>query len=113
LVKRGRPPEPRAWAATARGREIAQRLRQWREPLLAALRDQATERKAEALSSLLQVIAELNVGGHISTARTCLTCRFFRGDQTGDTLWCTLLDTALAPATLRVDCPEHLTRPSA
>ncbi|MDN5750871.1 MAG: MarR family winged helix-turn-helix transcriptional regulator [Pseudonocardia sp.] len=106
MVERGQPPEPRVWTATPRGLETARQLRHWRGPLLGALRRQATERKAEALASILQVIAELNVDGHISTARNCLTCRFFRGEQAGEG-WCTLLDTALSPATLRVDCPEH------
>lgn len=112
LVERGQAPDARAWTATTRGSDVARHLQRWRDPLLAALRDQPATRKASALSSLLGVIAELNGGGHISTARTCLTCRFFRGDPASDG-WCTLLDTALAPATLRVDCPEHLTRTSA
>ncbi|MDN5934043.1 MAG: MarR family winged helix-turn-helix transcriptional regulator [Pseudonocardia sp.] len=106
VVDRGHPPEPRAWTATPHGLQVARRLRHWRGPLLGALHHQATERKAEALASILQVIAELNLDGHISTARTCLTCRFFRGEPAGEG-WCTLLDTALSPATLRVDCPEH------
>lgn len=106
LAERGRPPDPRAWAATPRGVEVARRLRHWRDPLLAALHDQPTEWKADALTSLLRAIAELNTAGHISTARTCLTCRFFRGDPAVDA-WCTLLDTTLSPATLRVDCPDH------
>lgn len=111
LAARGRSRGSRAWAATPRGLEVARRLRHWRDPLLSALRDQPTARKADALTSLLGVIAALNAEGHISTARTCLTCRFFRDDPAGDAWWCTLLDTALAPATLRVDCPEHAARP--
>lgn len=91
---------------------MAHRLRGWRDPLLAALSDQPATRKAEALSALLQVIADLNADGHISTARTCLTCRFFGEDPRGDA-WCTLLQTALAPATLRVDCAEHRPRSTA
>lgn len=113
LAGRGLPPDPRAWAATPRGDEVARRLRHWRDPLLAALHDQPAARRAEALNSLLGVIAALNAHGHISTARTCLTCRFLRDDPGSDRSWCTLLDTALAPADLRVDCPEHAPRPSA
>lgn len=108
LAQRGQCPGSRAWTATARGREVAHRLRRWRDPLLAALCEQPATMKARALSALLQAVAELNASGHISTARTCLTCRFFGGDPTGDA-WCTLLATALSPATLRVDCPEHQT----
>lgn len=106
LAERGRSPGPRAWTVTERGREVAGRLQRWRDPLLAALRDEPPAAKAQALTSLLQMIAALHAEGHISVARTCLTCRFFRGDPAGDA-WCTLLDTALSPASLRVDCPEH------
>ncbi|GEL20112.1 MarR family winged helix-turn-helix transcriptional regulator [Pseudonocardia asaccharolytica] len=100
----------RAWTATAIGRAVARRLRRWQDPLRAALGGQPDAAKATALETLLHTIAELNVGGHISTARTCLTCRFFRADPEA---WCALLETALAPADLRVDCPEHEPRTSA
>ncbi|MDN5860924.1 MAG: MarR family winged helix-turn-helix transcriptional regulator [Pseudonocardia sp.] len=113
LAERARPSDPRAWTATPRGHDVARRLRRWRDPLLAALLDQPAARKADALTALLQMIATLNADGHISTARTCLTCRFLRDDPPGDAWWCTLLDTALAPADLRVDCPEHAARPTA
>jgi DNA-binding MarR family transcriptional regulator len=109
LAERGEPPEPRAWRATARGREVAQRLKHWRDPLQAALAGHPTESKATTLASLLVAIAELNLGDHISTARTCPTCRFFRGDPYR-AAWCALLRAPLAPATLRVDCPDHRAR---
>ncbi len=112
LAERGRLPGRRGWTATARGRGAARRLLRWRDPLLAAVGDQPDAAKASALALLLQMIAELNAGDHISTARTCLTCRFFSGDPVGDA-WCALLETALVPATLRVDCPEHRPRSSA
>lgn len=106
LAERGEPPEPRAWRATARGREVAQRLKHWRDPLLTALAGHPTAAKATTLASLLVAIAELNRSNHISTARTCPTCRFFRGDPHG-AAWCTLLRAPLAPETLRLDCPDH------
>lgn len=97
---------PRRWALTARGEQVAHRLAAWRDPLLAALRNQPVEAKADALAVLLTGIAELNRAGLISTARTCLTCRFFDQHAEADA-WCGLLETSLAPADLRVDCPEH------
>jgi DNA-binding MarR family transcriptional regulator len=109
LAERGEPPEPRAWRATARGREVAQRLKHWRDPLQVALAEHPTEAKATTLASLLVAIADLNMSGHISTARTCPTCRFFRGDPYG-AAWCALLRAPLAPSTLRVDCPDHRAR---
>lgn len=109
LAERGESPEPRAWRATARGREVAQRLKHWRDPLQVALAEHPTEAKATTLASLLVAIADLNMSGHISTARTCPTCRFFRGDPYG-AAWCALLRAPLAPSTLRVDCPDHRAR---
>lgn len=104
-------PGRRVWTATPAGRLAAGRLRRWRDPLLRALGDQPDGAKAGALSLLLKAIAALNADGLISVARTCLTCRFFSGDP-DDAAWCALLETALVPATLRVDCPEHLPVPS-
>jgi DNA-binding MarR family transcriptional regulator len=106
LAERG---EPRAWRATARGRDVAERLQRWRDPLLAALAEHPTQAKATTLASLLVAVAELNRSEHISTARTCPTCRFFRGDPYG-AAWCELLRAPLAPETLRVDCPDHRAR---
>jgi DNA-binding MarR family transcriptional regulator len=111
LAERGQRPGRRAWTATARGRATARRLLRWRDPLLAAVGGQPHTAKSGALTLLLQMIAELNADGHISTARTCLTCRFFSGNPGGDA-WCALLQTTLVPATLRVDCPEHRPRSS-
>ncbi|MGD9525395.1 MarR family winged helix-turn-helix transcriptional regulator [Pseudonocardia sp.] len=99
-------PRRRVWSATPAGLQAAARLRGWRDPLLTALGDQRDGAKAGALSLLLTTIAALNARGLISTARTCLTCRFFSGEPDGEA-WCALLETPLVPATLRVDCPEH------
>ncbi|MFC5996639.1 MarR family winged helix-turn-helix transcriptional regulator [Pseudonocardia hispaniensis] len=109
LVERGLR-SGRAWTATATGRAVARRLRHWPDPLRAAVGGQPTAAKSVALETLLRAIAALHAGGHISTARTCLTCRFFRD---GPEAWCTLLETALTQGGLRVDCSDHEPRTSA
>lgn len=97
------------WRATAEGRQAAERLRRWRDPLLSAFDAVGQTDQAQALRVLLEAIAGLHRAGRISVARTCLTCRFFNADRPterqGD--WCGLLRAPLDVVDLRVDCPEH------
>ncbi|GAA2745780.1 hypothetical protein [Kitasatospora cinereorecta] len=98
-----------SWVPTTAGREAAERLHTWRDPLTSALAACAPEERAVALRVLLEAVASLHRTGRITVARTCLTCRFFQLDRPGDASgdWCGLLAAPLAPADLRVDCPEH------
>jgi DNA-binding MarR family transcriptional regulator len=102
-----------AWVPTPAGREAAERLHQWRAPLVAGLAGSSPAEQATALRTLLGAIASLNRTGHLAIARTCLTCRF-HGDRHPDGAagdWCGLLEAPLATADLRVDCPEHQPAP--
>lgn len=66
--------------------------------------DQGTQE--ETLEGLLSLIASMVDTGVITVARTCLTCRFHQAaGPTGH--HCTLLETELPAAGLRVNCPEH------
>ncbi|MEV4556827.1 MarR family winged helix-turn-helix transcriptional regulator [Kitasatospora sp. NPDC049285] len=94
-----------AWLPTAPGRDVAERLHHWSEPLAAGLGTASDAEQAGALRVLLEAIASLHRTGRITVARTCLTCRFHRTEADGD--WCDLLHSPLAPEALRVDCPEH------
>jgi DNA-binding MarR family transcriptional regulator len=62
-------------------------------------------RQEALLGSTLALISRLVESGFISVARTCLTCHYHQLD--GATHRCALLDIALGPADLRVNCPEH------
>ncbi|MFD7900931.1 MarR family winged helix-turn-helix transcriptional regulator [Kitasatospora sp. NPDC059722] len=98
-----------SWVPTGPGREVAERLHGWRDPLTGGLSASAPEDRATALRVLLEAIASLNRTGRITVARTCLTCRFL-GDEHPDGRageWCGLLEAPLGAADLRVDCPEH------
>jgi DNA-binding MarR family transcriptional regulator len=97
---------------TGRGRGLAAALRNWDERVRASLGELTAERKEAALSLLLELLADLNRQGVIAEARMCTTCRFFR--RRGDSrAYCRLLEIELAPADLRVDCPEHERRRAA
>jgi DNA-binding MarR family transcriptional regulator len=98
-----------SWVPTGPGREVAERLHGWRDPLTAGLSACSPQERAAALRVLLETIASLNRTGRITVARTCLTCRFLRDEapdgRAGE--WCGLLKAPLGAADLRVDCPDH------
>lgn len=72
----------------------------------AVARLDATEQEA-ALATLLSIIAGFADAGVVQVARTCLTCHFHQRTDIGGH-HCSLLDADLAPAELRLDCPEHV-----
>lgn len=79
--------------------------------LLDRLGDLDAEAKSPALAVVLELIYEFQRLGIISIVRTCTTCRHLRRDgvPVGRTsYYCQLLEVALLPHELRVDCPEHL-----
>lgn len=102
-------------APTARGAEVALRLRAWDQPLQEALAATATAgdfarapADAAMLDRALATIAELQRAGVIKIARTCRGCRFFDTSHSeGAPYWCHLLAQQLEPATLRIDCAEY------
>jgi DNA-binding MarR family transcriptional regulator len=91
-----------------RGADLVRTVEAWDTKLRGALATLPASRKAEALRFLLEVIADLQREGVVTVARMCVTCRFFRQDaHSPGQHHCALLDLPLAPADLRVDCPEH------
>jgi DNA-binding MarR family transcriptional regulator len=103
-------PNPRSavLSLSARGRELVQPLDGWDIRMRNVLGPLPATQKAEALRLLLELIAGLQREGVVTVARMCITCRFFRRDAHGrGHHHCALLDLPLAPADLRVDCPEH------
>ena len=61
--------------------------------------------REDLLAATLAIIAGLLELGVITVARNCLTCSFHRHDAGGH--HCQLLEIDLAPADLRVTCPDH------
>jgi DNA-binding MarR family transcriptional regulator len=92
------------------GKELADTLSTWAEPVREQLRSLDPERKTDAMTLVMDLIAELEGADLISRARMCRTCRFF-GENTHDDPdaphHCNLLDLPLGPGDLRMDCPEH------
>jgi DNA-binding MarR family transcriptional regulator len=118
LVEKGlvrKDPDPddgraRVLTLTDEGREAAKTLSGWASPLREGLSESSREHKRAVLGTLMDLIASLERQNVISVARMCQTCRFFREsvhDDASRPHHCSLLDEALGPDELRVDCPEH------
>ncbi|MCS7311783.1 MAG: MarR family winged helix-turn-helix transcriptional regulator [Acidobacteria bacterium] len=96
---------------TPDGRRLAHRLAAWADSIRDGLSFAELDEKTAVLNFLMRLIVELQRAGFITVARMCLTCRFFRPEaHPGASMphHCALLDRPLGPATLRVDCLEHV-----
>ncbi len=90
---------------TGEGRRTASALASAGGAVAAAVAALPEREQEEVLVGLLRLIGALADAGVLGVARTCPTCRFFERRAGGD--HCGLLDVALPPAQLRVNCPEH------
>jgi len=100
---------------TAAGEEMADRLAGWGDRAREALAAFTAPEREGALLFLLRLIEGWQRSGIVSVARMCLTCRFFRqggGPPGGEPYFCALLEQPLAPAALRVDCPDYEPAPA-
>jgi DNA-binding MarR family transcriptional regulator len=88
---------------TERGRELAQQTSLFAGELLAPIEKMAESEQENLLLGLLEIIRHLNSAGVITPQRMCYTCAHYASDPP----YCRLLNQALAPADVRVDCPEH------
>lgn len=108
LVERRPDPVDRRRSAvelTEAGRLLVGGLAEADDEITTAVARLPLEVQEATLEALLIVIARLVEAGAIEVARTCFTCHHHRFD--GTTHHCALLDMDLAPADLRVNCPEH------
>lgn len=104
----------RELALTPKGRALAQRALDELDRLVDVCARMPRDERDQALSSAVDLIRRFNELGWIRADRMCTTCRFFeRGRDANSTAphWCRLIDSPLAAADLRVDCPEHQPQP--
>lgn len=91
---------------TPRGKIIAREASLFANDMRQEVEKLATADKAIVLNALLQTIAGLQARGIISSTRMCLSCRNY--ERRAGSGYCRLMDKPLAPADLRVDCPDHI-----
>lgn len=112
LIKTRSPQDGRVFvlSLTPEGIRLTAELDDWATPLLPILDRFSEIEKGTALHVLLTLIEALQSRQTLSVARLCTTCRFFERNAHPDTAsphYCHLLNQALSPASLRLDCPEH------
>jgi len=92
---------------TEKGAGMAQRASLFAEEIRRPLAAIAPNDKADLLLHLISIIRHLNAAGVITVQRMCFTCAHYRPNHHGQAHFCSLLNTKLETADLRVDCPEH------
>ena len=113
LVARARATDDRRAVSirlTPAGQAQAIEAAAWPSFLVSAV-DALSPAEQEALfRSIAQIVRRLQEEGHISVARMCVTCRYFRArvyDDARRPHHCDLVDAPFGDADLRLDCPEH------
>lgn len=109
LAGRANPDDRRGklLSLTETGRTVAAAVQLEEGRLVEPLNRVDSSRKAQALETLLDLVAGLHTVGVITIDRSCKTCRFFEVGAPTRSHRCALLDASLTPETLRVRCPEH------
>jgi DNA-binding MarR family transcriptional regulator len=92
---------------TAEGKNIAQKVSLFANPMYHLLQKFTSEEKENLLSGLLQLIYNLHQEKIISLQRMCFTCRHYTPGKKKKEHYCQLLQMTLHHGDLRVDCPEH------
>jgi len=91
-----------------KGKEVAGETAAFTRELRTPIGQLDTDDKENLLLSLIGIIRHLNKAGIITPQRMCFTCSHYRPGPDGQAHFCQLMNQPLAPAELRVDCPEHL-----
>jgi DNA-binding MarR family transcriptional regulator len=99
-----------AVSLTQHGRELPQPLVNWAAHLLARLNDLSADEQSRLLATVCRQIVRLQRRDAISTARMCLTCRYFQPYAHAGAAkphHCALVDAPFGHAHIRVHCPEQ------
>ncbi|GAB4137389.1 MAG: MarR family transcriptional regulator [Planctomycetota bacterium] len=100
---------------TPRGKRIGRTVASWPELFQQGIGGLSPEEKEVFFRVMVRMILSLLAKGAIQQARMCVTCTYFRPHAHGDAErphHCALVDVALGPASLRLDCPDHEEGPS-
>ncbi len=104
----------RQWLSlTAQGQEAAQDLAHFSDPAHVPIQHLSSTAKEQLLHSLLLILDYLLDQKIIALQRMCLSCIYFRPGGKNQAAHCALLQKALAPSDLRVDCPDHVAKTTA
>jgi DNA-binding MarR family transcriptional regulator len=90
---------------TRKGEKVFSKAASFVQPLLKTITKLNSSDKETLLSSLLQIINELNSQEIVITQRMCFTCIYLKKEN--GKFYCNLLEMKLKLKDLRIDCPEH------
>ncbi len=90
---------------THKGEKVILETGSFIEPLINSISILNRFEKATLLSSLLQIIKDLNSKEIVITQRMCFTCVHLQKEN--GKFYCNLLEMNLKLKDLRIDCPEH------
>lgn len=90
---------------TSAGKKITEKTERFAQPLEQLISEIAKSEKELIWETLSSLIYQLNKLEIITVQRTCFNCQFYNKSTSN---YCTLLDMALAPADIRLDCPEFV-----
>jgi DNA-binding MarR family transcriptional regulator len=92
---------------TKKGKDTAEQTSLFAKQIQVPIDKLHASDKENLLLSLFDIIHHLNKSGIITIQRMCFTCQFYKATKNGQAHFCTLLNTKLADAELRIDCAEH------
>ena len=109
IYKESEPHDTRSFVIqlTKKGRKIAEKTSLFASQIITPIDKLNYSEKEKLLSSLYDIISDLNNSGIITVQRMCYTCRFYKNGEKGQEHFCSLLNTKLENVDLRLDCPDH------
>lgn len=87
-----------------KGKQIVAATESFAEPITEQFEILGEGEKVQFFNTLSKLIFRLNKRGILTVQRTCTSCRFYQ--KTDALHYCALLQTSLADAEIRLDCPE-------
>jgi len=93
---------------TDKGKDIAHKTALFAKQIQTPIDNLPSIEKENLLSSLLEIIHQLNKAGIITIQIMCFTCQFYKTDENRQEHFCELLNTKLSDNEIRIDCAEHI-----
>lgn len=90
---------------TAAGRRTFNAIADYQQPTVDTVRELTEAQRSQLWSSLSTLIHHLQTQDLAVAQRMCYTCTFFRPSTRRP--YCRLLEVALSPSDIRLDCPEY------
>jgi DNA-binding MarR family transcriptional regulator len=95
---------------TSSGKRLAIKLSGWQAGITEQIKGMLPDRKESTIIFLTDLIALLQRGGIISTARMCISCSFFRRDAYPGSErphHCALTGRSIADSGVEIDCDKY------